>query len=74
MQANQMASKTPIDVENRLTDEEEKRLESLRLKLTVYFLCTVTVVGSMDAAIVGACLLWLGVWEQILGMILHLRE
>ncbi|TVY31639.1 Efflux pump [Lachnellula occidentalis] len=51
-----MASETPMNVENDLPDEEEKRPKSLRFKLTVFFLCTVTVVGSMDAVIVGACL------------------
>ena len=35
---------------------EEKKPKSLQFKLTVFFLCSITVVGSMDAVIVGACL------------------
>lgn len=37
-------------------NDGEKRPKSLKFKLTVLFLCAVTVVGSMDAVIVGACL------------------
>jgi MFS family permease len=36
--------------------EAKSQPKSLRFKLTVFFLCTVTVVGSMDAVIVAACL------------------
>lgn len=38
------------------SEEEEKQPKSIRFKLTVFFLCAVTVVGAMDAVIVGACL------------------
>ena len=38
------------------SEKEEKRPKSLRFKLTVFFLCAVTVVGAMDAVIVGSCL------------------
>lgn len=37
-------------------EEGEKKPKSLKFKLTVFFLCTVSVVGAMDAVIVGACL------------------
>lgn len=37
-------------------EEEKPQPKSLRFKLTVFFLCAVTVVGAMDAVIVAACL------------------
>ena len=37
-------------------EEEKPRPKSLAFKLTVFFLCSVTVVGAMDAVIVAACL------------------
>ncbi|KAH7303205.1 major facilitator superfamily domain-containing protein [Stachybotrys elegans] len=37
-------------------EDEKTRPKSLKFKLTVFFLCTVAIVGAMDAVIVGACL------------------
>jgi len=37
-------------------EQETNKPKSLRFKLTVFFLCAVTVIGSMDAVIVAACL------------------
>ncbi|KAL9623221.1 MAG: hypothetical protein Q9160_002536 [Pyrenula sp. 1 TL-2023] len=57
-----MSSQTRIDKEAIMDCEvssdlqEEKKPKSLQFKLTVFFLCSVTVVASMDAVIVGACL------------------
>ncbi|KAI0007586.1 MFS general substrate transporter [Xylariaceae sp. FL0662B] len=45
-----------MDPEISSSEEEEKKPKSLRFKLTVFFLCAVTVVGAMDAVIVAACL------------------
>lgn len=51
-----MASKAPVDPEISSSEGDRNQPKSLRFKLTVFFLCAVTVVGAMDAVIVGACL------------------
>ncbi|KAM7200602.1 MFS general substrate transporter [Rhypophila sp. PSN 637] len=45
-----------MDVTTSESELEEQQPKSLRFKLTVLFLCLVTVVGAMDAVIVAACL------------------
>ncbi|KAH8770556.1 major facilitator superfamily domain-containing protein [Hyaloscypha finlandica] len=45
-----------MDPEIGSSEGDRNQPKSLRFKLTVFFLCAVTVVGAMDAVIVGACL------------------
>lgn len=52
--ANETHESSPDLTSSR--EEETSQPKTLRFKLTVFFLCTVTVVGAMDAVIVAASL------------------